>query len=358
MARKTKEKPKKKKEDKEEFIDVKRLISTGSTVFNLACSDNVNGGLQRGKMINLIGDSSSGKTIEAFSIATEVVHDKNCKDYRIIYDDVETALEINLSYLFGEELNKKVEAPTKDDDGEPKSSDTIQEFHNNILKAIENGKPFIYILDSFDALDEEGDIKKLDEQRKSIDKGTKSKGSYGMGKAKGASSILRSITSKLYETDSILIIISQTRDNVDPMSPQKKTRSGGRALKFYATHEIWLSMKKKIKSKDLIIGNNIVGKVSKNKITGKERNFEFPIYYDYGVDDIQSCINFLVELKYWKKSGKGKIIAEDFGIEGMMKKVIKEIEDNNLERKLKRLVGKVWKEREDSVKLSHRKRKY
>ncbi len=360
MARAKKKVTKKKRivdGDENDFIDPKRLIPTGITTFNLACSNNYKGGPQTGKIINLIGDSSSGKTMVAFTISAEMVNDKRFKYYRIIYDDVEAALEFDVSRLFGNNLKKRIEPPLIDKDGNPVSSETILHFHDNILTAIEKKKPFIYILDSLDALDEKGDQKKLKEMRKSVQTGTEIKGSYGMGKAKGMSQLLRNICRAIEKTNSILIIISQTRDNTVTMSKAKNTRSGGRALKFYCTHEIWLNALKPITSKELKIGNNVKGKITKNKITGIEREFFFIIYYDYGIDDVQSNINFLLEMGYWKKK-KLTIIANDFGIEGQMKKVIREIEDQNLERKLKRLVGKVWKEREDSVKLSHRKRKY
>ncbi len=355
MAR-IKKKVTKKKRVEDDFINSDRLVPTGITTFNLACSDSHIGGPQTGKIINLIGDSSSGKTMVAFTIGAEMVLDKRFEDYRIIYDDVEAALEFDVSKLFGDSLKNRIEPPLKDENNNPVSSETILHFHDNILSAIEKKKPFIYILDSLDALDETGDQKKLKEVRKSVKAGTEIKGSYGMGKAKGMSQLLRNICREIEKTNSILIIISQTRDNTDAMSFVKNTRSGGRALKFYCTHEIWLNALKPIKSKELKIGNNVKGKITKNKITGKEREFFFPIYYDYGIDDIQSNINFLIEMKYWKKN-KLKIDAEDFEIEAPMAKLIREIEDQNLEKKLKRLVGKVWKKREDSVKVD-RKRKY
>jgi RecA/RadA recombinase len=339
-----------------EFIDPKRLVSTGCTTFNCACSNDHRGGLQLGKVTNLIGNSASGKTMVAFSIAAEMINDPKFEHYRVIYDDVEAALEFNTEYLFGKKLSDKIESPDKNKNGEPICSETTFHFHNNILNALEKEEPFIYILDSLDALDDLADQKKLKEQRKDFQKGNKITGSMGMAKAKGMSGLLRSICRDLNKSQSILLIISQVRDNVDVMSFKTEDRAGGRALKFYCTIEVWIKNAGSIKSKGLIIGKKVKGRITKSKITGNDREFNLRIYNDYGIDDLRSCIDFLIDSDYWKKK-KNTIIAEDFNLECSMNKLIEEIEEQNLERKLKRIVGAVWKLREDSVKMD-RKRKY
>jgi len=183
-------------------------------------------------------------------------------------------------------------------------------------------------------------------------KGTKAKGTYAMSIPKKASSLLRNITRHLKTTKSILIIISQTRDNINPMSFETKTRSGGRALKFYAFHEIWLAVagkiKKDINKRKRTIGMKVKVKVTKNKETGKSREVEFSIYNKYGVDDIRSCIQYLINEKYWTKT-KQTINAEQLNIRATEQKLIEEIESRGLERKLKRVVGKCWQEIEDQL---------
>ena len=67
------------------------LIPTGSVLLNLACSNSKRGGFGAGKMVNLIGDSSSGKTLLALSMFAEVAKLKQFKDYHFVYDDVEHA---------------------------------------------------------------------------------------------------------------------------------------------------------------------------------------------------------------------------------------------------------------------------
>lgn len=338
------------------------LVSTGSTLLNLACSDTWAGGFGEGKMINIIGDSSAGKTLLALTVLAELTQDERFKDYRLIFDDVEAALEFNLDYLFGSSIDKRLESPCQTKEGDEDTSHTIEDFQNNIDAAIKKGKPFIYILDSLDALTSEEDIKKKAEKQK---KGGKAKGSYGMGKPKKMSQIMREICRDVKKADSFLIVISQVRDNPDPMAFVKKRRSGGNALRFYCTHEIWLIMKQKItkkrktesnKKKDRILGAEVTAKISKNKITGKVREIDFNIYYDYGIDDIGSCIDFLVNEEHWKVE-KQTIHAVEFNFNGTRASLIKHVEENGREKKLARVTGKVWNRIEDSLRLG-RKGKY
>lgn len=339
-------------------------VPTPSTLLNCACSDYPDFAFLVGSIVNIIGDSWSGKTFLALSIFAELNLLPDFDDYDFIYDDSEYANQFNMEYLFGPETSKRIHPPawevTKDENGQshghPIYSDTVEDFHCNVRDHLDGKKPFIYVLDSFDALDTDQDREKVEEMREARRRKTKPKGTYGMAKAKGASTLLRNIDDKMSKTDSLLIIISQTRDNLNPLSFKKSTRSGGRALKFYCSHEIWLAAGQKHESKGRIIGNNVLAKVEKAKLTGKVREAKFAIFHDLGVDDIRSCIDFLVYFEMWKKS-KQTINAEHFKIKGTMATIISAIEKRNLEPKLKKLVGRLWHQIEDEIKLN-RKKKY
>lgn len=331
------------------------LLSTGSTLLDLACSDSSKGGFALGRMVNLIGDSSSGKTLLCLSLLAEACSNPRFDDYRIVFDDVEAAMSFDIKRLFGASLDSRIEAPETDDNDEPVCSDTIQQFQYHALKALDGDRPVIYVLDSFDALSSDEEVKRVGEAMKAYDDGKESKGTYAMEKAKIGGRALAMIVRKLKKTKSIVIIISQTRDNIDPMSFQKKTRSGGKALKFYASHEIWMACGKKIKSKERTIGVDAVVKVTKNKITGKVRDVQFPVFYDYGIDDIGSCIDFMVKEKFWDKTGL-TITAAGLDIVGTRAKLIEQIEAQHLERKMKRALSKAWLQIEDSLKLNRRSR--
>jgi len=353
LARQIKATPNKEKGQQKENL---LLAPTGATMLNLACSDHIEGGWGVGKIVNVIGDSSSGKTMLAFTMFAELVMMKEFKDYHLIYDDVEQALEFDLERLFGKKMAKRIEAPTYDEAGVPVHSDLIQDFFAYIQKALDKKEPFVYVLDSFDALSSKQETDKVDKTLKAHLKGDKEAGSYNMDKPKLASQMLRVIKSKIKNTGSLVVIISQTRDNINPMSFEKKTRSGGRALKFYCSHEIWLAMAGQIKSKNRVIGANVKAKVTKNKITGKRREVSFPVYYDYGVDSISSEIDFLIEEKYWKGKGN-KIVAPEFELECSKGLLIRHIEEEGKEKELRQIVGQVWNEIEESLKLK-RKGKY
>lgn len=343
------------KKIKKTNIDSKDLLPTGSALFNLALSDNTQGGFQKGKMANIIGDSSSGKTFLCLSCFAEANQREEFDEYRFIFDDTEEASEFNLAKLFGKGTTKRIEPP-RTDDGLPVHSNTIQDLWDNLAELLEQDTPFIYVCDSFDGLDEVSEQEKVIANRKRRRAGQEETGSYGMKKAKIASDMFKDIIPKLKKSGSILLIISQTRDNINPTSFAKKTRSGGNALKFYATHEVWLANAGQIKKKDQIIGYYAKGKVSKNKLTGKHRIIQFPIFYDYGIDSIRSAIEFCVETGYWSKK-KQTIIADDLGAEYTILKLIEVIEENDREGDLYEALQIAWDNREEDLKPK-RKSKY
>jgi hypothetical protein len=131
------------------------------------------------------------------------------------------------------------------------------------------------------------------------------------------------------------------------MFGDKRTRSGGKALKFFSTHELWLAVKSHIKRKDLDVGVFVRVKVGKNKLTGKLRIVEFPIYYDYGIDDTVSCINFLIEEKVWKRD-KGGMIHSLWG-EFKEEDLANHIEKNGERDTLIDIVTRTWREREAEI---------
>jgi RecA/RadA recombinase len=332
-------------------------------MLNLACSDHHRGAFTTGKMVNLIGDSSSGKSFMAFTMLAQIAYNDLFADYRLIYDDVEQACDFDIAKLFGASFASRLEAPANEKDGSPIYSDTIQDFHMHIFDALEytddnnNKKPFIYVLDSFDALTSREEKETADKNIKALRANKKAAGSYGMEKPKILGQILRMIVSGMKESKSFLLIISQTRDNISVMSFSKKTRSGGRALKFYASHEIWLASRGKInkttKGVERVIGTDVQAKVTKNKLTGKLRDADYPIYYDYGIDDIGPCVEFLVDTGFWDVR-KQTIIATDFDLEATQAKLIKHIEETDQEQKLFAMAEKQWQTIENAVKLTRK----
>jgi RecA/RadA recombinase len=330
-------------------VDPDWLIPTGSTLLNCACSDYHTGGYGVGKLTNLIGDSSSGKTLLALTAFAEMSMFTKWDDYRMIYDDVEAALEFNVNYLFGVDIGHRIETNVV--------SDTIQDFYANILKALKDDRPFVYILDSLDALtsvEEQDRAMKMAGLKKQSPKEAQT-GSYKVEKPKLVGEILRVTTREIKSQEAVVIIISQTRDNLG-FGFTSKTRSGGRALKFYATHEMWLSIKEPFKSKKREIGVRANAKISKNKLTGKRRDVDIPIYNDYGVDDISANVDFLVDEGFWLQE-KNTILANNLNLKGTKETIVKGIEDQRLEGEVQKMVGAQWKTIEEDLRLN-RKRRY
>ena len=316
------------------------FVATGSTLLNLAMSDLRCGGYRLGKMVNTIGDSSSGKTLLALTGFAEMARRKRFDDYRFVFDDIEAANQFDIPALLGDRVADR---------------DTIEDFEANFMDLLDGGRPFFYIQDSFDALTSDDDLERAKERVKARRAGKDVKGSYGMAKPKFISSMLSRVVRKLDGTGSVAVIISQTRDNINPMSFAKKTRSGGRALKFYAGHEMWLAIAKTLKKGDKAVGIICRIKITKNKSTGKIREIQFPIYYDYGIDDMGSCVDWMVAEGHW--TGKTKI-KSDFG-EMSRAKLIRHIEDNDMEVELQRAVAKAWRAGEEALKPNKgRKRTY
>ena len=330
------------------------FLSTGCTLLNLAASDRPFGGFAKGRYYFCVGDSSSGKTFLSLTCGAEATLNPHFKDYEIYYDDVEGGALMNIESFFGPKLAKRLSSPPRG------NSATIEDFYYNLRAAQKKGKPFIYILDSESALDSDSADGKFEQQMVASDKGAKVAGSYGDGKAKYHSEHMRSAVSKLRDTGSILIVLSQTRDNINAIGwADRKTRGGGKALRFYATLEMWSSVAEKI-TKRVNGKERQVGMVSKvvfrkNRFTGKDRTVLVTMYHSVGIDDIETNIDFLVEEGHWKERGK-EIRAPEFKFHGERADLISKIERKSLERELSLLVGEVWSSIEDKCKVKRKGR--
>lgn len=340
------------------------LLSTGSTLLNIAISGSWRGGLDPGQYYFFVGDSSSGKTFLTLTCFAEACLNPKFANYRLIYDDVEGGANMDFAKFFGKTVAERVEAPAGTRES-PVYSQTAEMFYEHLDDALSDAdRPCIYVLDSMDALSTTYERRKFDEKKKARATGTAAKGDYGDGKAKINSAGLRSCLAKLRDTNSILIIISQTRDNINAgLFESKKTRSGGHALTFYATLELWSSVAGKIKrtvrGKDRVVGITSKIFVKKNRITGRQRTVEIPILYEYGIDDVGSCVDYLVNEGVWKRTKDGTIHMTGFGDDPVMLKrlpAIRHIEDNDLVPDVRQLVNQTWNEIEQACSMGRKPR--
>lgn len=347
---------------------VTRFFSTGSTLLNLAMTDKPFHGWPCGRMSNIIGDSSAGKSFLVLTGLAEAAHNPEFDDYLLVYDDVEFANTFNIRALFGQKTADRLQAP-RYVDGQPRNSRTVEDWYANVMRLLDAGQPFIYVCDSVDALTSASSIARSMEYVKEQDKNDASdesgvaiapevKGSYKTDKPKLLSEALANIVSGLAATNSCLLMISQTRDNLNAMGyGNTKTRSGGKALKFYATHEMWMahlaSIAKTVRGVNRKIGDTTRLKLSKNKVTGKQREVEFSLYYSYGVDDIGSCLSFLETAGVITKASRSIILKnEQFGLDlsGTADNVARKISESaDLLQRLRMLTGDTWNHIEEDI---------
>lgn len=340
-------------QDNPGFDKAAGLLSSGSTMLNIACSGNPAGAFMPGRYYFFVGDSSSGKTFSSTGICAEAVHSPVFSKYRIIYDDAERGNNINIEALFGRRTKQAIEAPRYTEEGEPDYSYYIEDFYDNLnsalTKAESNGRPVLYILDSMDALGSKAEELKDEKNAKAREEGEAESGSYGDGKAKYNSQHLRTSVKRLANSGSILIIISQTRDVIatGPFKPKggSKGRSGGHALRFYATLEMWTSrvetITKNVLGKPRQVGIRVKVQVKKNRITGQEPAVEYPIYYSVGIDDTGSCVDYLVSEGVLEKAGRPEtLVAQYDTVEGM--------------QKLRQMVWERWQDILDRSKVNRR----
>jgi hypothetical protein len=213
-----------------------------------------------------------------------------------------------------------------------------------------------------DSVDTDADDEQYEKKKKAFKEGKKEdSGSYGTAKAKANSSGIRRAAVRLSGSDSMLIIISQTRDNIgfgaqfDP-----KTVSGGKALLFYSTLAYWLSVKENLKTSLIRKKQRSAGilsriKFKKNRITGQKHTVDMPILWDYGIDDIGSMIDWLIEESFWVKT-KSTIDASDLQLKGTREALIRQIEDNGLEKDLQTIVANGWREIIEACRGNRKKR--
>jgi RecA/RadA recombinase len=355
------DKIKKQLTSKPKAIPQKRL-STGSTLLNLACSGKPNIGFLTSSYYYFVGDSASGKSWLTLTVFAEAANNPEFKDYKLIHDNAENGTLMDFRKFFGAAMAERVQPP-KGTREEPIYSNTLEEFYYNLDDVSKEG-PFIYVLDSMDALTTDEELDTFSASKKS----GKSEGTYGTSKAKKNSTYMRIAFNKIRQSKSILVLISQTRDNIGfgaKFNP--KTRGGGNALTFYAALEMWTSKAGHLKAKTgLEQGIYCKIRVKKNRLTGRDRTVVIPILHSFGVDETGSMVDWLVDCGHWKsnkekKPGQqgvvGKIDATDFDIVADRENLVKHIEESGLERDLQRITAEKWTEIEEASQV-HRKERY
>lgn len=252
-----------------------QFCSTGSTLLDKV----LGGGWAEGRVINIVGDKSSGKTLLAIEA---------CANWAIKHG------AHTICYVEAEAAFNRVYAATM---GMPDGTNYVEDVHTveqldaNLSKwLIEQNGPNLYIVDSLDALSSDAEM-----DREAGDP------TYGTEKAKALSTLFRKRIAELKARQTTVIIISQIRDNIGARFGETKKRSGGRSLDFYASQIVWLAEIKKLKRTvtrvERVVGIQVRAQCKKNKVGQPFREANFTVMFNYGVDDEVSMIDWLKEQK-------------------------------------------------------------
>jgi recombination protein RecA len=344
----------------------KYWISSGSDNLNLSLTGDINKGYLKGRIVNIVGGQSTGKTALACETINELWynhHLKLKKKVKIVYDENESAFDMNLAEDFGMPL----------DHIEWEESGTVERFKMNIwkhIKAAENYDLLLYIVDSLDSLSDEKELESQKKEMKTLEKrdakekgeslekedgdnekDEKLKGDYGAKKAKELSKFFRTTTRQLRKTNCFLIIISQVRDDLRAKYGTKAIRTGGRGLDFYASQIIWLDEENLLLSPTHKIpyGTNIEAYIRKNKLAPPRRRAKFNLIFNHGVENFGSLIDFCITNGSIKKSGAWIT----WGKKSYQKSELIKFFDKSKEEyeKLKEIAQETWNEIEEDVKI-------
>lgn len=295
------------------------FISTGAATLNCA----VSGGWCLGRVVNLVGDKSSGKTLLAIEACANF-HIQYAKD-PIRYAESEHAFDEDYAEALGMpidvvEFAEKTDPVTgkryaKSEDHKPIR--TIEDWYADFDAFIQRCKKSktkrgLYVIDSLDALSDEAEMKRA-----------MGDATFGVSKPKLLGELFRRLIAEMDEANVTLIVVSQLKDKINAMFGEKQTRAGGRALDYYATHIVWLAdlgaIKKTMSGIERVIGRKIKANVKKNKVGIPFRTCEYPILFGYGIDDLTSNTEWLIS------AGREELLREhlDMSKAGYAKRIEK-----------------------------------
>jgi recombination protein RecA len=250
-------------------------VSTGSVAIDLALGV---GGLPRGRIIEIFGPESSGKTTLCLSIIAEVQRQGG----NAVFVDVEHALDPRYSKIVGVDLDNLLVS-------QPESGEDALNIAETLIRS---GAVDVIVIDSVAALVSK---QELDGQMGDATVGVQ---------ARMMSQAMRRLTAAISRTNCVVIFTNQIREKIGVMFGSPETTPGGRALKFFSSIRIDIRRIGQIKEPSgKVIGNRTKVKVVKNKVAPPFTECEFDIMYTEGISRSGSVLDLGIEHKILEKKG-------------------------------------------------------